>query len=375
MAQAFEAAWARSPAAAEAAGRHRQAQAQQRVADAWLADAPALELAQRTGRGTAAEGSREREIGVSLPLWRLGQREQQAGLAQADADWATTGEQVARLRLAAQVREQAARLRLADIEATHATRQRALLSKLSADVDRRVKAGDLAPSDALAAQAELLAAQGLEQDAALALRTQHSEWAVLTGLTDAPKVEAAPEPLEDAVPMNAEARWAEAAVVRARAHLAQLQAQRGAPIELGLGLRQERDGPGQPRENSVAVSLRVPFGTEAHSMPRLAEAGAELDVALANQQRVQQQLTAELALARDHLTARTHQAEAETARAALLRTRAKLLEQSFHAGESALPELLRAFSAAAQAESAAARQHAALLQARARLLQALGRLP
>lgn len=375
MAQAFEAAWARSPAAAEAAGRHRQAQAQQRVADAWLADAPALELAQRTGRGTAAEGSREREIGVSLPLWRLGQRQQQAGLAQADADWATTGEQVARLRLAAQVREQAARLRLADIEATHATRQRALLSKLSADVDRRVKAGDLAPTDAMAAQAELLAAQGLEQDAALALRTQHSEWAVLTGLTAAPEVEPAPEPLEDAMPMNAEPRWAEAAVVRARAHLAQVQAQRGAPIELGLGLRQERDGPGQPRENSVVVSLRLPFGTEAHSMPQLAEAGAELDVALANQQRLQQQLAAELALARDHLTARTRQAEAETARAALLRTRAKLLEQSFHAGESALPELLRAFSAAAQAESAAARQHIALLQARARLLQALGRLP
>lgn len=375
LAQAFEAAWARSPAAAESGGRQRQAQAQQALASAWLADNPAVELAQRTGRGPAAEGSRERELGLSLPLWRPGQRQRQAERAQADADWAAAGEQAARLQLAGQVREQAVRLHLSRLDAEHATRQREWLAQLSADVARRVKAGDLAPTDAMAAQAELLGAQALEQEAALTWARQRSDWAVLTGLHELPELETTALPEADTVPTHAEARLAEVAVQRAQAHLASTQAQSAAPLELGLGVRQERDGPGQPRQNSVGVSLRIPIGMNAHSRPRVADAMAELDLAVAHQQRVQQQLAADLAMARADLAARGRQAEAEATRAALLRQRAALLDQSFRAGESSLPDLLRALSGAAQAESAAARQHIALQQARARLLQALGQLP
>ena len=69
------------------------------------------------------------------------------------------------------------------------------------------------------------------------------------------------------------------------------------------------------------------------------------------------------------------QLDAETARAGLLRERASLIDKSFRAGETPLPELLRALAAAAQADSAAARQTAALGLARARLQQALGLFP
>jgi len=62
-------------------------------------------------------------------------------------------------------------------------------------------------------------------------------------------------------------------------------------------------------------------------------------------------------------------------KATLLNERAKLIRASFNAGETSLPELLRAASAAAQADYSAARQEAAFGLARARLQQAYGQLP
>jgi outer membrane protein TolC len=377
MAQALDAAWTRSLESAEATGRQRQAQAEQRVADTWLAGAPTLELSQREGRGSAADGSRETEVGVALPLWRFGQRQQNAQTAQAESDWAAAAERAARLRLAAQLRDQAGRLRLAEADVQQAAQQRHLLAELSADVERRVKAGDLAPADAMAAKADMLSARALEREAQQSLATQRSAWALLTGSSVLPEPEslAAAAAGEASLEQHAEAQLADAVVQRSRQRVAQVQAQRGAPPELGIGMRQERPGLGQPQQNSVALSLRVPFGTETHSQPRLAVALAEQDLALMSQQRLRLQLEAELALARSQLAGTSAQAEAEGERAALLRERAQLLKKSFQAGESSLPELLRAMAAAAQAESASARQRTALAQAQARLQQALGQLP
>jgi outer membrane protein TolC len=375
MAQALDAAWTRSLASAESRGRLKQAQADQRVAGSWLAGPPTLELAQREGRGSAADGARETDVGIALPLWRLGQRGQNVEAAEAESAWASAAEQAARLRLASQVREQANKVKLSEFEVQQAAQQRQLLEELSADVDRRVKAGDLAPADALAAKAEMLSARALEREAQQAHVAQRSAWTLLTGLVAVPEPDEFKAQEAATLDEHVEAKLAEAAVQRARHRLAQAQAQRGAPPELGIGLRQERPGLGQARQNSVALSLRVPFGTEIHNLPRLATAMAEEDLALAAQQRLRMQLEAELALAQSHLAASQAQAAAEQERAALLRERAQLLKKSFQAGESSLPELLRALAAAGQASAASARQQAALAQAQARLHQALGQLP
>lgn len=373
MAQALDAAWGRSLEAAESTGRQRRAQAEQAVAGSWLAAAPALDLSQRAGMGSKS-GGRETEVGVALPLWRPGQRQQNSQAAEAESAWAQAAEQAARWRLAAQLREQAARWRMAEVDASQAAQQRQMLDALSTDVDRRVKAGDLAPADALAARAELLAARAQDGEAEQAMLSQRAAWRLLTGLAALPMAEAFQA--QEAVPdQHPEALLAEALVRRARQRVAQVQSQRAAPPELGLGLRQERPGMGQAPQNSLAVSLRLPFGSETHSRPQLAAALAEQDLALANQQRMREQLASELGLARSGLASISAQAAAEAQRAALLRERATLINQSFQAGESALPELLRALGAAAQAEAAATRQQATLTLAQARVQQAFGRLP
>lgn len=129
------------------------------------------------------------------------------------------------------------------------------------------------------------------------------------------------------------------------------------------------------RRAAWSVGLRLPFGTDDRNQPRDAAALSELDIAQTHAQRLRERLDSDIAAARASLQSAQTQHDAETARARLLRERAALIDTSFRAGETPLPDLLRALAAAAQADSAVARQTAALGLARARLHQALGLLP
>lgn len=375
LAQAVDAAWQRSTEATQAQGQQRQARAEQAVAGSWLAAPPALQLAQREGRGIAADGLRETEVGIALPLWRYGARATAGQAAQAELDWSAAAEQAARLHVAGQVREALGQLAAVEAEQRLAALQRQLLARLADDVDRRVKAGDLAPADAMAARAEWLASQAQEAEAGQRLRTQQAQWQLLTGLALAAQAEPSRTAAFDLSDAHPEIQLATRAVERAQRKLAALQAQRGDGPELGVSLRQERPGQGNPAQNSVGVALRLPFGTDTHAQPRIAAALAEVDMALTQQQRTRDRLAAELELARGQLQAAQAQSRLEAQRAALLRERAGHVDKSFKAGESPLPELLRALNAAAQAEAASERQQAHLRLAQARLQQAQGLLP
>jgi outer membrane protein TolC len=139
-------------------------------------------------------------------------------------------------------------------------------------------------------------------------------------------------------------------------------------------LREDAGG-GAGSQHSIGVAVRVPFGTADRNVPRQAAAVTELDAAQAEERRLRDRLDAEAKTARAAVAASEQQLAAEQSRLALLRERAQLIDKSFRAGETALPELLRALGAATQADAAAARARAALGQARAQLNQALGILP
>lgn len=372
--QALEAAWQRSLEASEASGQQRRALAEQAAAGAWLAAAPSLELTQREGR--RSNDSRETELGVALPMWRPGQRAVTGQAAQAEVDWAAAAGQAARLRLAGLVRESAEALQAQESETRLTGLQRQLLQRLADDVTRRVKAGDLAPADALSAKADLAEAEALDIEARQRLQTQRSHWQLLTGLALAP--DAAIEQAatsQSALDDHPELRLARQSLERARRRVALVQLTRGEAPELGLSLRQERAAQGAGTQLSVALGLRIPFGAEAHSQPRLAAALAEQDLAQTIEQRTRSRLSTELELAQSQVLNGSTQVRLANERTALLRERATLIEKSFKAGESPLPELLRALNAAAQADTSAARQQAGLRLAQARLHQAAGILP
>lgn len=375
LAAAVESAWQRAVQSTESAGRLRRAQAEQTAASSLWAAPPSLELSHRDDRWHDRAGRRETEIGIAWPLWLPGQRSARGAAAQAELELARVSQQAARLRIAGEAREAAWGLLALQAEAAQAEALVKLLQTIANDTDRRVKAGDLARADSLAASAEVLAAAAAHSDALQRLHAARSRWTLLTGLDQQP---AATEPEgstnADAA-LHPELLLAAQATERARKRIDVVRAsQRDAP-ELSLGYRHDVPGRSDATQHSIGIGLRMPFGTSDRNQPLQAAALSELELAQAEEQRLRERQAAEATTARAALAAVRQQLDAERARANLLRERASLIDKSFRAGEGSLPELLRALTTAAQADASAARAQAGLGLARARLLQVLGVMP
>lgn len=371
--EAVDSAWRRAAVSAEATGQGQRAQAERSAAAALWAAPPALEIAANRDRQRASGYRREAEAGVAIPLWLPGQRRARLEQVEAEVTAAAAAADAARLRVAGAVREAAAEVAAQQAELAAAQSQEHDLDALARDVERRVAAGDLARADALAAHAERLSASAAVGQAKLRVQSAELRWTALTGLHPVPLLDEESPPA--AVPAQHPALAAAALKVQeARQRLAVAQASgRDAP-ELLLRARQET-GAGEPAATGIGVALRIPLGTASRNEPRMAAALAELAGAEAAELEQRRLIDAELATARLAQDAARRQLALDTERAALLGERSALVDKSFKMGETPLPDMLRALTAATQAQAAVARARVALAQATSRLHQALGVLP
>lgn len=378
LAQAIELAWQRAAESTATQGSLRRVQAEQAVGAAVWAASPSLELSQRMDRGLSGTGVRETELGVAIPLWLPGQRAARQQLNAVDTDVAHAQAAASRWQIAGWVRASQAEIhiRTAELAQIHAESQ--VLHSLSQDVERRVKAGDLAPADAMAAQAEWLQADVRGSQAKQHLEQARLQWRSLTGLDDVPLLGDSTPPSSDAARLLEEHPLLREASLRAEAARRKVDlvnaSGRSAP-EVVARIRQDVGGGGGERVNSWGIALRMPLGTDDRNQPLQAAALAELELAEAQWRLLKQQLATSIEAQALTQTSLAQQWRGEQQRAALLRERAELISQSFRAGETALPDMLRALSAAHAAEAAAQRLLTQQAHAAARLQHALGIVP
>jgi outer membrane protein TolC len=374
---AVDAAWERATGSRESASMRGRAEADLYASRRLWAAAPSLELSHRDDRLQSSAGKRESEAAIAWPMWLPGQRAANEVMAQAGVDRAQATERAARWQVAGAVRDSAWRLIAQASEHVQVQRQVEVLQRLYEDVDKRVQAGDLARADALAARAEWLEAQSRLADISQRVDEARLRWRELTGLSLEPERQSLSERLsatnsrDDHPELEAALRNVE----HARRRLDLTRASTREPPELKLGVRQDVSGGVEGAHNSIQVGVRIPFGTADRNRPLEAAAVGDLAVAEAVEQRLRQRLQADVAAARSAVGSAQQQLGVEQQRTKLLQERAALIERSFRAGESALPDLLRAMASAFQAEAAVLRQDIALDYAHARLQQALGVLP
>jgi cobalt-zinc-cadmium efflux system outer membrane protein len=377
LAQAVEAAWQRATESTEAEGQVRRARADLVVASAPWAAPPALEIAHRDDRLLTDAGARETDLGVAVPLWLPGQRGARLAAARAGDEAVLASRDAARLRVAGLVREAVWNVTLQRADVALAQAQASALEALAADVDRRVAAGDLAHSDALAARADTAASSAALTQARARLQVSLTRWHALTGLAVVPDADPTADrsfptgPGEDHPLLQSARRNVELA----RKRLDAVNASRRAPPELLARVRTEVSSRADASRNSIGIGLRIPFATDDRNAPLLAAATADLDVAVAGEQLLRRQLEADVQASLAEAEAAERQIAAQQMRARLLRERAALLDRSFRAGETSLPEMLRVLSSAAQADAALERQRAEAGLAHARLQHALGIQP
>ena len=372
---ALEGAWSRQPAARAAGARTDEFAARRDAAGTWFPEPPSINVGYRTDRPNSDYGTREFEGVLSLPVSMPGTRAAAQALALAESGQFDAAQQAQRWRLAGEVREAYWLARLAAAEQELAQRKVDEATALSADVERRLKAGDLARTDLNSARgSEHLARATLADARAREFRAAQA-FTVLTGLKSIPAVTEhavahAPD-LESHPQLVAAGRTA----ASARAKLGQATAATHDPPEIELGMRRERGAYGEPYANSVMIGIKVPFPTEARNRPRITAANADLIEADAGFMLERQKLAADV----DSATVELEQArEIERLAAERFRLTAEsqaLFAKAFRLGELDLPARLRAENDRFDAELALARSRIESGRALSRLNQALGVLP
>lgn len=386
--QAFEAAWLRQPEAQSREARHTAASARRQTANSWTAEPASLELSIRSDRLQQNQGSREDAAGVVFPLWLPGERARTGALADAELGAGASRLRAAQLRTAASVRESYWQWQRARGEHQLALLRLDNAHTLSADVARRVRAGELARSDQHQADGAVASAEAALAEAVSVLATASHQLRAQTGITPESNAVAViglgtvGEPLPDAsaevaAPQTRHPAVAElldrVEVARGLAELASVQT-RGNP-EVTLAMTRNRGQGSEPYQQSITLGLRFPFGSDSRSQAKLASAQAELIEAEGQLGLEQSRVLAELDSARVRLDSVKAQLKAADQRAQLARESRSFFQKSYQLGETDLPTRLRIELEAVEAERQATRTRIDLAAAASALRQALGLLP
>jgi cobalt-zinc-cadmium efflux system outer membrane protein len=366
-------AWARQPHAQTLEARRAEIDARRRAADHPFAGPPVLGLANRNDRLGRDRGQWENEIEIAAPLWLPGQQTARRQLAAAESDEGEAAGREARLQLAGELRSLVWQAIAARDEALAQAERARAARALAADVERRVRAGDLARTDLLAAETEAMGAEAAAADAAARREQALERLRRLTGR------DALPEPsLEQArEPADAHPRLVAAlqSLRRAESRLRMVAGTTRDNPEVGVQLRRERDAYGQDARDSVRFAIRIPLATEDRNNPLLTAATTEVVAAAGTHRQVALTIESEARAAVLALDNAEQQVTLAQRRQALAAERLQLLRRAFDLGELGLPELLRAQVAARESDLELVRLRAERGHAIARLNQARGVLP
>ena len=373
--EAVERAWERQPAAQARPARAEEFTAKQEAARAAFPEPPSLRLGNRNDRLHGNDGVREWEAEIALPLWLPGEKGRQNAIVNAERGQYDTGLTAAKLKIAGEVRDAYWQVRLTENELTLARRKAEEAAVLAADVERRVKAGDLARVDLNQAQAvEQLARAAVAEAEVKAFRARQA-FDVLTGMSALPTAEESITPAGSALDDHPLLTPLQRAVVTAQAKLRQATQNLRNNPELELGVRRERGAFVDPFHNSLQLRFRLPFATDARNKPRIASANAELIEAHTTYNLERAKVTAEAEATRRELEQARTVVQLTEARYTLAADTQRLLARAFALGELDLIARLRAENERFEAELQFTRAKLEAARAISRLNQALGVLP
>jgi len=372
----FDRAWERQPEAQSAALRRESAQAARSGASSFTAEPAALELSTKTDRPGSNQGSREVELGVALPLWLPGERARKAALGDAEIKAVESRRLAAQLQLAATVRDAWWALQRAQAEMGLAQDRLQNAQRLSVDVARRFKAGDMSRADQTQADGAVAQSEAAVAEATGARDVAQTALAVWGGgveLADGAEPEALPGA---GLPADhpAVADWQDQAeVARRAADLAAVQTR--ANPELTVAATRGREQAGERYLQSFTVGLRVPLGGGDRARAKETAARADALDAEVRARVEQDRLAADVAAAMARVKATQAQREAMDRHAVLARDTRGFFDKAFRLGEADWPTRLRVELEAVQAERQLARARIDAAAAVSTLRQALGLLP
>ena len=320
------------------------------------------------------QDAREYEVELGIPLWQWGQKDRL--LTQLNHLDRLEQSQLMfnRWELAGQLREAVWAARLAKLAQESAQQKLQALEKISQDLARQLKAGEVAPLDVNQAKQAVLEAQLQLALSQQVFKESLQQFQSLAGDTPLPdEIESLPTSLDALAHPQRQALQAQTDL--ARAQLAQAQYDTSDTPELALSLARERGSPDESYKNFGKISLRIPFGSDGRTQARVTSANAELINAQTRIQRSERQVSAQQQAATQARTQASLQLQ--TAQQSLqLATQAWDWQQrSYRAGQTNLTTYLTGQVDFLERGFAVQRADLELGRANSRYLQSIGVLP
>lgn len=362
---------------AKVGGAHRKIGAAYRSqAKALFAGDPTYNVTYRTDQIDNNRGYREIEGSLDFPIWRKGQKSARHNLANTIISGADSRQHLLTWEISGEVMERAWALRIAQMEVEQARVQQQSAKKLEADVNRRVKAGEIAKSALILAQQSSAETSMAIQKAVSLERQARAAWKAYTGFNQVPtdliqqskikKLSHARHPHELA---------SKARIAAARANRQNVRAQRRDNPTLSIYAKRDRGTDSDPFNNSIGVGVSVPFGSKTSSAPRLAEANAAVVDVMAEEAERERKHEEETRQAKLAVQAAAKLLNIAKKQNQLAQNRLRLSKRAFELGESDLFLLIRAREQADIQARAVKRSQLELYLSQARLNHILGAMP
>lgn len=376
---AFESALSIDPEVLSALKRIEAFKARRSAASALTAQPLSIEGSYRSDRNYNNQGLREIELGVSAPIWNWNERARTQSLRDTEIELVQLQLEQKKLELAGLVRQTVWNTLGANLDVEIAQARLKTAKELTVDVEKRVKAGDLAQTDFYQAsalyeqsRAELLRVQSVlgdvsaDYEATIGLPVSLLS-KIQTESTDIPN---GLKPLD-----HPAIKLAQLQVMAQQQQSDLVQTQARANPEVGVAIISDRGAFTSASEKSLVISTRIPLGNSSEYQSRVLQAESESIAAQATLTKTQRQIVVLGRVAESNLDMFAQLRASAQEQAKLAAKTFELYKKSFDLGETDLPTLLLAEQKAFEADKLARKsaiEYAAKVSA---YKQALGLLP
>lgn len=265
FADAFEEALKQAPEDLLRHSARNQADSVASVAERWIVGTPAWQTSVIDDRLRSDRGQRELESGLTVNLWRPGERRNARARGTAYEQRSTALQNYLRWLVAGRVRSNLAELELADLQLAAARQAQQDAMQLLETTRRLQSAGAASALDVLQAESLWLQHGRLVLRASAAQVDAERTWQVLTGLPVRPadahqETRATQEDIQPDHPLLA---LRQSEIIISESNIAEAERHAKGSPSVSLGVRRERGDWQQNYMESVGVSVSIPITNRA----------------------------------------------------------------------------------------------------------------
>lgn len=218
---------------------------------------------------------------VEVPLWNLGQRDANQRISEKAQFDSAMQSAVTKWRVAGLIRAALWDIALQELRQQQAQIELTTAQQLANDVKRRVQAGDLAQTDELLAQTEVLKKRSALTLAEAEVMHARKRYSSITQITKIPaSYQEKLSGLKEVEQNHPALQAINSQIERKQAELEALQLTGSGQTSVVVGINSDRPSRGDERSNnteSFSIGVNVPFGGSAHLAPQVATLNVELN--------------------------------------------------------------------------------------------------